>query len=430
MIFVSRYWDRFKRDVLATKANHSEHVIRMTVKVRGVRARIVRCLYLSRNGLRNTLLIWMINGSVLSIASYQAYHAFKVNRADLDASAYAAQRGGFTPRELVYSLIVPTKKYDFDISTFNICTQSEQYSFVHIMGEVAAREFPIASNDSQDMEGAVRHRLVEFAIQGGVSESVKKAGLTSDEVRAIERIAGWHFNLATLKDGDRISMLVRETGNDAPVDVSRLISALNITYNGQHLSIIGYRDEKEGWSYYTANGQPYRESVFSRIPLKREYRISSSFAPNRVHPITRKVTAHRGTDFATPIGTEVVVPADGVVVRGGRNHLNGNYIMIDHPGGYRTVYLHLHRIHPQLKIGMRVKKGDVVAHTGNTGRSTGPHLHYEVHDRGNPIDPMRIRLPNDNPLAESDLAHFRLHAQQMIASLVPGEEGEFLARWP
>ena len=273
-------------------------------------------------------------------------------------------------------------------------------------------------------QDAVRHRVVSFEIQRGFRADAVSAGITEREQRALERIIGWRLSLSRLGKGDSIQLLIRD-GSDE-VDANRMISAVKISYNGQQISAFGYRDHKGGWSYYDQNGNPFRENVFSRIPLEREFRVSSHFAPNRLHPITRRHTAHRGTDFATPVGTRVVMPADGVVARGGRNHLNGNYLMIDHPGGIRTVYLHLHQIHPQLKIGMRVRKGDIVALTGNTGRSTGPHLHYEVHDMGKPVDAMRARLPNDAPLAEQDLANFRAYQDEIIARLNVLEEGSLV----
>ncbi|EQA14930.1 peptidase M23 family protein, partial [Glaesserella parasuis SW140] len=116
------------------------------------------------------------------------------------------------------------------------------------------------------------------------------------------------------------------------------------------------------------------------------------FNPRRLHPVTRRVAPHKGVDFAVRSGTPIIAPADGVV-----EHIAyqangaGRYIKLRHGGQYTTVYMHLSR--SLVKVGQSVKKGQRIALSGNTGRSTGAHLHYEFHINGRPVNPMTVKLP-------------------------------------
>lgn len=121
-------------------------------------------------------------------------------------------------------------------------------------------------------------------------------------------------------------------------------------------------------------------------------RISSRYGRRR-HPVLGYTRQHRAIDFAAPAGTPIKAPADGQVVRAGRNGAYGNYIRIDHGGGYQTAYGHLQRIAANAGEAARVRAGQVIGYVGSTGRSTGPHLHYELWINGQPVNPERIALP-------------------------------------
>jgi murein DD-endopeptidase MepM/ murein hydrolase activator NlpD len=113
----------------------------------------------------------------------------------------------------------------------------------------------------------------------------------------------------------------------------------------------------------------------------------SDFYGMRIHPLTRRWTKHNGIDFAGPIGTPIYATGDGVVVEAGYSfHGYGNQVIVDHGFGYKTRYAHLHDIN--VKVGQKVKRAEMIGTLGNTGRSTGPHLHYEVIVRGRPVNPI------------------------------------------
>lgn len=136
------------------------------------------------------------------------------------------------------------------------------------------------------------------------------------------------------------------------------------------------------------------------VALKDFNRISDYYG-TRNDPFTGKRRMHRGMDFTGPEGSDIFATGDGVVVDAGYNfHGYGNKIMIDHGYGYKTVYAHLKKI--KVKVGDKVKRGDVIGYLGNTGRSTGAHIHYEVRFHNNPINPINYYF-NDMSDKEYDL---------------------------
>ncbi|MCC5854029.1 MAG: peptidoglycan DD-metalloendopeptidase family protein, partial [Alkalimonas sp.] len=153
----------------------------------------------------------------------------------------------------------------------------------------------------------------------------------------------------------------------------------------------------ENGQYYDAEGNSLQRA-FMRIPLQREFRISSPFNPRRLHPVTRRVSPHNGTDFATPTGTPVLAAADGVVIRVENHPFAGRYIEIQHHGQYKTRYLHLDRA--LVRNGQRVERGQRIALSGATGRVTGPHLHYELHVNNRPVNPMTANIPLAQPIPD------------------------------
>ncbi|PID65369.1 MAG: hypothetical protein CR975_07375 [Gammaproteobacteria bacterium] len=147
------------------------------------------------------------------------------------------------------------------------------------------------------------------------------------------------------------------------------------------------------WTWANEKGQIHtRGGSFSRYPL-RFSRITSRFNPRRRHPISRRIRPHKGIDLKAPHGAPIYAPASGVVVFSGRQRGYGIILEIDHRNGYRTKYAHLSRIMRGARKGSRVKKGQLIAKVGNTGVSTGAHLHYEVIVNGRHRNPATVRLP-------------------------------------
>lgn len=210
------------------------------------------------------------------------------------------------------------------------------------------------------------------------------------------------------------SVTALEEQIDMDVVRSSLVNLLSkrISYNGGFSVLHNLQaaaddqfDPKEDFSgYYTGSGEdPFEgfdtidittgqrkgdgeddgEDDEFGLPVKQPFRISSHFDPFRLHPVLKRTTPHNGTDFAVGIGTPVFAPADGVVYEAAHRAGNGNFIRIRHANNMKTYYLHLSKF--IVKSGP-VKRGQLIALSGNTGRSTGPHLHYELHNSQGPID--------------------------------------------
>ena len=134
-------------------------------------------------------------------------------------------------------------------------------------------------------------------------------------------------------------------------------------------------------------------------------RLTSRYGKRR-HPVLGFTKMHRGVDFAAPKGTPIMAAGDGAIEVIGRNGNYGKYIRIRHNSIYKTAYGHLSRYKKGLKKGRRVRQGSIIGYVGSTGRSTGPHLHYEVIRNGQKTNPLSVRLPSGNRLKEKDLAKF------------------------
>jgi murein DD-endopeptidase MepM/ murein hydrolase activator NlpD len=150
-------------------------------------------------------------------------------------------------------------------------------------------------------------------------------------------------------------------------------------------------------SYYDDDGNALQKT-FLKSPLNYR-RISSRFSRARLNPVTRRVVPHHGVDFAAATGTPVVAAADGRVVASGWSGPLGRAVRIRHGSEYETVYGHLSGVARGLGVGDSVRQNQLIGYVGSTGRATGPHLHFTMLQRGQPIDPLRFRNPPTEPLA-------------------------------
>ena len=167
-----------------------------------------------------------------------------------------------------------------------------------------------------------------------------------------------------------------------------------------------YRHQPAGGEadYFNGRGESVRKDLL-RTPIDGA-RISSRYG-ERKHPILGYTKMHRGVDFAAPKGTPIYAAGDGVIVALGRNGAYGKYVRIRHNSQYTTAYGHLSRYAKGMESGRRVKQGQVIGYVGSTGRSTGPHLHYEVSYQGSRINPMSLKLPAGYKLEGEELTAFQ-----------------------
>ncbi|MBZ6381147.1 M23 family metallopeptidase [Sphingomonas sanguinis] len=167
--------------------------------------------------------------------------------------------------------------------------------------------------------------------------------------------------------------------------------------------------------WYDSSGRSSR-TAFMRTPVEAA-RISSGFGM-RGHPILGFWKMHKGTDFAAPTGTPIYAAGDAVVTFAGPKGPNGNFVRLHHANGWDTLYLHMNRIMAGIAPGSHVAQGQQIGEVGTTGRSTGPHLHYEVHIDGQPVDPMSIKVDGGRSLTGEALKRFRAQRDRIDATRV------------
>lgn len=167
--------------------------------------------------------------------------------------------------------------------------------------------------------------------------------------------------------------------------------------------------------YFDADGQSVARSML-KTPLKFA-RVSSGFNPRRMHPVLHRVKGHFGTDFACPVGTPVWAAGDGVVVQAGPAGGAGNMITIRHDDGLTTNYMHLSKIGKTTRVGQRVEAKTVIGYSGNTGLSTGPHLHFGVRKNGAYVDFQSLKPSRAAGVPKRELGGFKAAARDLIGRL-------------
>lgn len=273
---------------------------------------------------------------------------------------------------------------------------------------VAADEF--AYQEIID-EGVWRKNILAGEIFGSFYTSAQRVGLSDTDIYNINQLFKDRIDFSRdIQAGAQFQVLRSENFVEEQGTGQSRIEAIRILNRRQVLTAFMHDDGQ----YYDANGDSL-ERAFSRIPLQNNVRVSSHFNPRRLHPITKRVSPHNGTDFPLPIGTPIIAPADGIVTRIENHPFAGKYIEIQHFGGYKTRYLHLSRFNVQR--GQRVTRGQRIALSGNTGRSTGPHLHYELHINNRPVNPMTAHIPLARPVPAESRAAFATRVKQLIAEM-------------
>ena len=235
--------------------------------------------------------------------------------------------------------------------------------------------------------GEWRNSVFQGSINGSFYTNAKRAGLSAGQIQQISNALQDKIDFnRQLRVGDTFRVLVAKQYIDGQYSFNSEVLAVLIKTRRQTYSAFLNEDGR----YYDKNGLGLSKA-YRRLPFNGRYRISSPFNLKRLHPVTKRVRPHHGTDFATPMGTKLYAIGDGVVSRVGNHPAAGKYVVIKHSRKYTTRYLHLSKIY--VRKGQHLKMGQLIAKTGNTGRSTGPHLHYEFHVNSRPVNVMKVNLP-------------------------------------
>jgi len=272
------------------------------------------------------------------------------------------------------------------------------------------------ADDSFEFEEEIKpsqwqEQVVGAQIFGSFYASASQAGVSDADIIEVQRIFDERVNFRRhIQAGDWFEIVFgREMVEEGPTGQTR-IEAIRLNLRRRTHSAFLHEDG----NYYDENGESLSRA-FLRYPMQRQYRVSSPFNPRRVHPVTGRVAPHNGVDFAMPIGTPILTIGDGVVTRVGNHPFAGKYIEIRHTGQFKTRYLHLDQI--LVRQGQSIERGERVALSGNTGRSTGPHLHFELHVNDRPVDPLTADIPTASNVPTEQMPVFTQRVETLATKM-------------
>lgn len=232
-----------------------------------------------------------------------------------------------------------------------------------------------------------------------------KEGMPDSIIMDFAFIFGWDIDfIFDVRKGDKFAVIYEADYSEGEkISSGDIIFAEFINKNGRYIAQ-RFFDNNQGKQYFNENGDNVRKA-FLRAPLDFAY-ISSHFNPNRLHPILHKIKAHNGVDYAARRNTPVKASGDGVISFVGVKGGYGRTIEIKHGGNIKTLYAHLEKYNSISKVGNKVKQGEIIAYVGDSGRATGPHLHFEFWQGKTRTDPVKVKLPSAKPLNKNQLNDF------------------------
>ena len=243
-------------------------------------------------------------------------------------------------------------------------------------------------------------------IDGTIYDAVDSQNVPYSALDEFVRVLGFSVDFQReIRSGDEFELLYERridklTGEDLG---SGKLHYAGLRLSGDIMSFFRYENEDNIVGWYDRDGNSATRSLI-RTPINGA-RMSSQYGMRR-HPITGYNAMHRGVDFAAPRGTPIIASGSGVVQKAGWLGNYGRYVKIRHTGRYSTAYAHMTRIADGVTPGARVRQGQVIGYVGSTGRSTGPHLHYEVLVNNKQVNPMTVKLPSGESLDASELTDF------------------------
>jgi murein DD-endopeptidase MepM/ murein hydrolase activator NlpD len=278
-----------------------------------------------------------------------------------------------------------------------------------------------------DQPVELRTRTITGTIDSSLFEAVTAAGAHDATAMGLYDIFGWDIDFVLdIQPGDSFIVTYQEVLRDGAYIKDGPILAARFVNQGRVYLAVRYVSPDHHADYYTPDGRAMRKQ-FRRAPLDFT-RVSSGFSLHRQHPILNLIRAHKGIDYAAPIGTPVHAAGDGRIAFAGERGGYGNEIEIDHSRGIVTVYGHLSRFASGIRSGRHVQQGDVIGYVGMTGLATGPHLHYEYRVNGVHQNPATVRLPDAVPIEGELRTDFLAKTRPLLSALQAPLGPELVAR--
>jgi murein DD-endopeptidase MepM/ murein hydrolase activator NlpD len=276
--------------------------------------------------------------------------------------------------------------------------------------------------DEKEVKKIVKAKRAE--VQVSLYGSAAKAGIPKNIVANAIRIYSWNVDFQRdIRSKDKLEVMYEsyETEEGHVAKLGEILYA-KLTLGNREIPLYRFEMEDGRVDYFQPDGTSIKRTLM-KTPVDGA-RMSSGFGMRR-HPILGYNKMHKGVDFAAPTGTPIYAAGDGVVERAGRNGGYGKYVRIRHNSKLKTAYAHMHRIRSSVKNGARVKQGQVIGYVGSTGRSTGPHLHYEVLLNNKQVNPRSVNLPTGEELTGKEKQKFKSVVdkyRQQFVSLYDGNK--------
>lgn len=289
------------------------------------------------------------------------------------------------------------KKQKNNLKAFVYIKDKINYTLVDL------RDSVVVSNKQKPT--SIRKRTIAAEIEGSLSATLDREGVSASLAPRLAGVYAYSIDFFKIQKGDKFAVTLYEKFIEDSIYAGiERVESTYFQHRGKDYFAFPYKlkPEQKEFSYYDELGKGLK-SMFLKAPLDY-FRISSRFSGKRFHPVQKRWKAHNGTDYAAPHGTPIKATAAGVVERAGYTSGNGNYVKIRHNGTYETQYLHMSKI--LVKRGQHVAQGQTIGKVGSTGLATGPHVCYRFWKNGVQVDPFKQKLPNTEPMSNSDKAKY------------------------
>ena len=264
-----------------------------------------------------------------------------------------------------------------------------------------------------------RKILSENIIKKNLYSSATEVNINPDTIIEFARIFGFEIDFQRdIRKNDYFKIVYAKYFDENGEFVkSGSILYAHMSVNGREITLYKFGNDKS-YGYFDINGKSV-EKALMKTPINGA-RLSSSFGM-RKHPIQGFNKMHTGTDFAAPMGTPIMASGSGTITRAKWCGGGGNCIKIKHNSTFETIYAHMKNFAKGMKVGKKVRQGQIIGYVGSTGMSTGPHLHYEVIINGKKINSQKLKLPSGKVLKDEERKQFEIHrikVDVLIAELI------------
>ena len=267
-----------------------------------------------------------------------------------------------------------------------------------------------------EKEVKVKLKAASGEITSSLWDAIMDNNMSPALVMELSNIYAWTIDFFRIQKGDKFTVYYEERFvEDEFAGIGR-IWASKFTHQSENFYAFYFKEEGENFGDYFDEKNKTLRKAFLRAPLNFS-RISSKYSKRRKHPVTGRIKAHLGTDYAAPKGTPILSTANGKIITASYTRNNGNYVKIRHNSTYSTQYLHMSKIKSGIRKGVYVKQGDVIGYVGSTGLATGPHVCYRFWKNGRQVNPYKEKLPPSEPMKQSSKAPFQLVKDSLIQYL-------------